>query len=136
MVWLEHRWTDCFKRSVGKRSFHSSRQHRTAIAELRRSSKLKKTVSHSSSDWTQTRSVAFRRVFFISHFIVGPRSFPDYEGTEMNFPYGSPFVTAAFPSVETVPIWSGRFSLQETEVQIRSAQVPGTLTVPVVVTSA
>ena len=51
-------------------------------------------------------------------FIVGPKDFPDYQGTEMNLPRGSLFVTAGLSDPGTLPIWSGRFSLQETDVQI------------------
>jgi hypothetical protein len=78
----------------------------------------------------------FPQGFIHFAFIVGPRGFPDYEGTEMNSPHGSPFVTAASRDLVTVPIWSGRFSLQESDIQIRSARLPGTLTVPAVLTSA
>ena len=76
--------------------------------------------------------VRLGRTFLHFAFIVGPVGFPDYEGHELNLPFGSPFLTDRLPNLEGLRLRSGRLSLgAKVEVQIVGALLPGGLRVPV-----
>jgi hypothetical protein len=73
------------------------------------------------------------------HFglIVGPKGFEDYSGTELGFPYGSPFLDDPLPSeLNGLPIRLHRIELSESvDIQITSCILPGKLNTPVTLTS-
>src|SRR5262249_5703259 len=71
------------------------------------------------------------------HFacIAGPKDFPDYRGTQLNLPFGSPFLMTPLPDVENLAIRSGRLSLEDVDIQIVSTWLPGTLWAPVAFTN-
>ena len=73
------------------------------------------------------------------HFavIVGPKGFATYEGGEIGFPIGSPFLTEPLPEkFDALPVQSHRLLLSEKiDIQITTARLPGSLKSPVAFTA-
>jgi hypothetical protein len=73
------------------------------------------------------------------HFgvIVGPKDFEKYTGTEIGIPNGSPFLTNPFLNQEVkLPVRIHRFTLsQNVDIQIVTAILPGSLNMPITITS-
>lgn len=76
---------------------------------------------------------------FFLHFglIVGPKGFEDYLGSELGFPYRSPYLVTPFPEKLTaLPLRSHRLELSDnTDIQITVCCLPGRLKVPFTITS-
>lgn len=69
--------------------------------------------------------------------IVGPCGFQSYEGEQLGFPYGSPYVIPPLPNtIPPLPLRSHRVSLASAlDIEIVSSWLPGRLTVPISFTS-
>jgi len=72
------------------------------------------------------------------HFaiIAGPSGFETYTGTELGFPYRSPFLAQDLPErLSKLPVRSHRLALSDdTDIQITACHLPGKLKGPVAVT--
>lgn len=65
-------------------------------------------------------------------FVIGPQGFEDYQGQQLGFPHGSPFLRAPLPdTMSDVRLRSHRVRLsQRADIQIIVSQLPGALIVP------
>jgi hypothetical protein len=75
----------------------------------------------------------FEEGFFHFAVMVGPKEFPLYEGNQLDFPFGSPFLSEPLlpEALEQLPIRHHRLSLGSSiDIQIVTMWLPGTLRVP------
>lgn len=71
------------------------------------------------------------------HFalVVGPSGFPDYRESLFRIPDTAPYVTPKLPPLTDMPVRSHRVNIPPFDIEIISAWLPGTLTVPFLFTS-
>jgi len=81
------------------------------------------------------------QVFLHFAFVVGPRGFREFSGSEfsgpaLGAPFNSPFLAQPLPEVfYNLPVRSHRIELSPTiDLQITCCQLPGSLTVPITFT--
>lgn len=62
-------------------------------------------------------------------FVVGPSGFPDYRGTNLGIPFGSPFLRKPLPpEIRQLPLRSHRLSLGNVvDIEVITAWLPGNL---------
>lgn len=81
--------------------------------------------------------IQFNEWFLHFCLIVGPKNFSFYQGGELGFPHGSPYLATSFPEELTaLPLRSHRLELSDKiDIQITVCCLPGKLKTPVTITS-
>jgi hypothetical protein len=102
----------------------------------RRLAVFKQAQDSAESPWVSLHPEArsrFQEGFLHFAFIVGPKEFPPYEGHQLGFPFGSPFLSKPLlpDMLEKLPVRQHRLSLGSLiDMQIVTMWLPGTLRVP------